>query len=153
MSTFGKYSHKPRKKDSQIFISGTVHQVLKYNKYKIMLKKISVYVQILKSMQQSNFLLNIWYWNLFWLSLIYLILTGYLFQTGTIGITGHLRGILISTMFNNKTNSFLHLVKKLGTFLKNIVTSIFYKLFQFPFVDNVLWNSGQTISLVVKFIR
>lgn len=43
-----------KKKDFQIFISGTVHQVLKYNKYKIMLKKISVYVQILKSMQQQQ---------------------------------------------------------------------------------------------------
>lgn len=40
------------KKGFQTFISGTVHQVLKYNKYKIMLKKISVYVQILKPMQR-----------------------------------------------------------------------------------------------------
>lgn len=42
------------KKGFQTFISGTVHQVLKYNKYKIMLKKISVYVQILKPMQQQR---------------------------------------------------------------------------------------------------
>lgn len=46
------HTNQEKKKDFQIFISGTVHQVLKYNKYKIMLKKISVYVQILKSMQQ-----------------------------------------------------------------------------------------------------
>lgn len=97
------------KKDFQIFISGTV-QVLKYNKYKIMLKKISVYVQILKSMQQQQLPLE----HLV-LKLVLIVTnsshTGYLFQTGTIRITGFLRGILISTTFNNKTNSFLLFVK------------------------------------------
>lgn len=41
------------KKDPQVFISGAV-QVLKYNKYKVMLKNIGVYVQILKPTRQEQ---------------------------------------------------------------------------------------------------